>query len=68
MTSWSLSLSVPREAYSAGRTPKEGLQFQLASQSGPEVWYRRQWHADIWSNAKGLSSPNNSEGAPQNSG
>ena len=68
MTSWSLSLSVPREAYSAGRTLKEGLQFWLASQSGPEVWYRRQWHADIPSNAKGPSRPNDSEGAPQNSG
>ena len=59
---------MPREAYSSGRTPREGLQFQPASQSGPEVWYRRQWHADIVNHAKGQSSPNDSVGAPQNVG
>lgn len=49
-----------REAYSSGRAPREGLQFQSASQSGPEVWSGRECHADIVSNTKGQCSQNDS--------
>lgn len=65
--SWSLYLCAQAGMFFWG-DPREGLQFEPASQSGPEVWYRRQWHADIMSNAKGHSSPNDSVGTFQNLG